>query len=339
MSNYNCFRCNRTFRRKDYLTKHLQRKFPCKDANLIETSIKSEIGYSKKNIQNIQKISENIRINSDIKNIVNLTHNKLISPSNTTFICKYCNSVFKYKCNLSRHINTLRCNKIPKKVIKNIINTCKNKEIVKFKNNNKLINISNNNSNNTSNNNIINNTLNNTNNNTNNNTINNNTVHINLNPFGKENLNSITKDEKIKVLNEMFLAFPRALEKIHYTIPENNNFFLTNKNNKNFITLYNGEAFIYEHTNKFKDKLCNNIMEKLEDWFNEYKSKLLKNKKKILKQVFEEFYGGNLDDKYYKEVDKYLLTYSDNIKIILKDTIKKVKGENIKKIIKNTNLM
>ena len=130
----------------------------------------------------------------------------------------------------------------------------------------------------------------------------------------------------------MFLAFPKALEIIHYTIPENTNFFLANKNNKDFITLYNGTDFIYEHSNKFKDKLCNNIMEQLEKWFNECNNKLLKNKKTILKQVFEEFYGGNLDKKYYKEIDKYLLTYSDNIKTILKDTIKEVKEENIKKI-------
>jgi hypothetical protein len=328
MSKYTCFRCNRIFRRKDYLTKHLQRKFPCKDANLCETSIKNDFGYIFQNNQNNQKITKNNWLNLDIKNIVNTTDIIPISASNTSFSCKYCNKEFKYKCSVSRHINTLRCNKIPKKVIKNIINTCKNKEIVKIKNkkNNKLINISNTNSNNISNNNIINNTL----NNNNINTINNNNIHINLNPFGKENLNSITKDEKIKVLNEMFLAFPKALEKIHYKIPENNNFFLTNKNNQNFITLYNGEGFIYEHSNKFKDKLCNNIMEQLEDWFNEYKSKLLKNKKKILKQVFEEFYEGQLDEKYYKEVDKYLLTYSDNIKTILKDTIKKVKENNIK---------
>ena len=165
----------------------------------------------------------------------------------------------------------------------------------------------------------------------NNNTIHN-TININLNAFGKENLNSITKEEKIKTLNEMYLGFQEILKKVHYNIPENNNFFLANKNNQHFITLFNGEEFIYEHSNKFKDKLCNNLMEHLEEWFNEYKNQLLKNKKNMLKKVFHEYYDGKLDDKYNKEIDKYLFSYSDNIKIILKDTIKTVKMKTIEKI-------
>ena len=125
----------------------------------------------------------------------------------------------------------------------------------------------------------------------------------------------------------MFLAFPKALETIHYNIPENNNFFLANKNNNKFITIFNGEGFIYEHSNKFKDKLCTNLMEHLEEWFNEYKNQLLKNKKNMLKKVFNQYYDGKLDETYFNEIDKYLLSYSDEIKGILNETIKKVRNE------------
>ena len=95
-------------------------------------------------------------------------------------------------------------------------------------------------------------------------------------------LKSIQKrygEDKInKILNSMRDRGPDGKD---YKILDNNNFYLANKNNKNFITYYNGHDFIYEHSSKFKDKLCNNIMEQLEEWFNEYNNKLLKNKKKI----------------------------------------------------------
>ena len=182
-----------------------------------------------------------------------------------------------------------------------------------------------------------------THNTTHNNTTNNitNNVIINLNPFGKENLDSITKEAKINTLNQMFLAFPKALETIHYNIKEKNNIFLANKNNNKFITIFNGEGFIYEHSNKFKDKLCTNLMEHLEEWFNEYKNQLLKNKKNMLKKVYNQYYDGKLDEKYFNEIDKYLLSYSDEIKGILNETIKKVRNEkkmdNLKKIQKELN--
>jgi hypothetical protein len=329
---YSCKICLKLFKSNYHLQRHMNRKRPCLKNNFEISNLDNYPKLSKV-IQNYPKLSKNIP--SIIQNdIINSIDNK--NTIKTTYKCKYCCKIYKYKSGISKHINTLRCKEIPQKVVKNIINTCKNKEIVikktKIEESNNLSIIPNNNSSNNNNNSSNNNSLNNTNsNNTNNtnNTINNNNIHININPFGKENLKNITKEEKIKTLNQMFLAFPKALEIIHYRNPENTNFFLANKNNKNFITLYNGEGFIYEHSNKFKDKLCNNIMEQLEDWFNEYKSKLLKNKKKILKQVFEEFYGGQLDKKYYKEIDRYLLTYSDNIKTILKDTIIKVKENNI----------
>jgi len=359
MSNdYSCPICLKNFHEKWRLDRHMNKKRPCfntsekSDKKGVYPNISKIYPNISKIYPNISKIYPNISnkktpLKKDKKHIQKKSLNSTNSIS--TYKCKYCNKVYKHKCNLYKHINSLRCKEIPHKIVKNIIKTCKNKEIIKKKeenennilstlnNSNNFINSRNtkssNNSKSVNNNNNFNNTNNNISNNSHNNISNsNNTININLNPFGKENLSSITKEEKIQTLNHLFLAFPKALEQIHYKILDNNNFYLANKNNKNFITYYNGHDFIYEHSSKFKDKLCNNIMEQLEEWFNEYNNKLLKNKKKILKQLFSEFYDGSLDEKYYKEIDKYLLSYSDNIKSILKDTIKKVKKENIKSL-------
>ena len=95
MSKYTCFRCNRIFRRKDYLTKHLQRKFPCKDANLCETSIKNDFGYIFQNNQNNQKITKNNWLNLDIKNIVN---------SKKKFSKKDLQTILNYKDDIDKKI-------------------------------------------------------------------------------------------------------------------------------------------------------------------------------------------------------------------------------------------
>ena len=356
VSNYTCHKCNQSFKSKWHLTRHLNKKKPCINVNI-------GINYKEsKSIKETEKIKKKKVVKKptkprkekkeEIEDILinNILKNNNISTSNNNdnqvtinlgtqkqYICEYCNQVFKHSSSLCKHKTNLRCYKIPKQEIKNVISKCKNKKIIQIKKrilqnkkvdkveeNNNFIN----NSTNISNMNIMNNS-NNTNHITNNNTnhITNNNIVINLNPFGKEDLSSITKEQKINTLNQMFLALPKALETIHYNVLENNNFFLANKNNKKFITYYDGESFIYEHSNKFKDKLCTNLMEHLEEWFNEYKNQLLKNKKSMLTKVFNEYYDGKLDGKYSNEIDKYLLSYSDEVKGILNETIKKVRKE------------
>ena len=41
----------------------------------------------------------------------------------------------------------------------------------------------------------------------------------------------------------------------------------------------------------------------------------------MLKNVFNEYYDGKLEERYNVEVDKYLLTYSNEIKKIINNTL------------------
>ena len=82
---------------------------------------------------------------------------------------------------------------------------------------------------------------------------NNNLINVTINGFGNENIESITKKEILEILNKRFEAFPAALEKI-YTIPENQNFYLPNKEIKNILKY----LMVLKYTMKIVMILCIN---------------------------------------------------------------------------------
>tara|TARA_Y100000389_G_C17279885_1_gene422389 strand:- start:101 stop:706 length:606 start_codon:yes stop_codon:yes gene_type:complete len=158
----------------------------------------------------------------------------------------------------------------------------------------------------------------------NNNIINNNIISIN--PFGKENLDSITEKEKLRILNRAFMAFPEALKKIHYDIPENRNFYLPNKRDRQYVKLYNGNNVIYEDKEKFNDDLAIKIMTQLEQWFDELQKKFIVRRKQLISKMFNEFNNGELEEKYNKEIEKFSLSYSSDIKELLEIELLKIKN-------------
>lgn len=291
MVEFKCNRCHKIFKRKDYLQKHIERKYPCKVVEVVNNEANSR-----------QTFAESLPDNGVLATINN-TENK-------TYKCQFCNKVFAHLCSLSKHKNMLRCKKMKKKDRDNII----------AKTNNIVTNNLNNSHNTTNNLNISNS------NNNSNNTINNN-ISITINPFGKEDVSSITKAEKLKILNKMYLCMPAALKKIHHDIPQNRNVYFANKSNRKFITVFNGKRPIYKKNNKIKDKMCNNIMSHLEEWFNKYQKQFVKNKKKILTELFNSYNNGELETKFFEEIESFLLSYSNDIKKDVDNTILKLKKE------------
>ena len=227
--------------------------------------------------------------------------------------CKYCIKSYTTLNALYKHTNELRCKEIPDTEIKKIKlyknNKILNKKIEKEK---QLVQINNNITNN--------------NNNNSHNKININNNIININPFGKENLESITEKEKIRILNRTFMAFPEALKKIHYDIPENRNFFQTNKKDKKYIQVYNGKNIIYEDKDKIQDDISYKVMVHIGVWFDEYEIKFNTRRKELISRMFDEFNDGKLEDKYENEIEKFILSYSNDMKEIMQKQIEKIKN-------------
>lgn len=366
-----------SFRRKDYLTKHLQRKYPCKEANtnnIVEqgkpkVNISTTMGKPKVNIST-KMGKHKVNISTNIENVENNENNLKSNEEYNTkkYECEYCNKDYNYKQSKSRHLKkckkykniTEKANKFDK-IVKNLdkqnkslilVKNNNEEEEIKIRKNNKIktndiilnntykhnhnilsleateganendendVNsartiISNNNNNNTNNNTTNNNTIN---NNTNNNTI----IINHINPFGKENLESITEEKIINILNQSFNSFQETIKAIHKDIPENSNFYLPNKSDRKHILYYNGQDNIYETASKFKDKLCDKTIKQIEEWYDKYNKKCIKTKRKMLKKVFNEYYDGKLETRYNTEVDNYLLTYSNAIKKLINNTL------------------
>ena len=241
-------------------------------------------------------------------------------------MCKYCSKVFAYKSGLSKHINTLVCKKIPLSEKKIILKKCNNRAIEEFKEFQKFKEVNNfkQNINNYSN---SHNTI-----NTQNNIQTQNNINITINPFGKENLETITEKTMMRVLNKAFCAFPAALEEIYFKIPENRNFYLPNKSERKYISYFDGSRTVYEKKDDFNYKVKNNVMDVLENWFDICKEKFITRRQNLISRMFQDYGTGKLDDKHDEEVETFLLTYSNDIKELVDVQVNKLrKKRKIKK--------
>ena len=287
MTDNSCDRCGKTFKFPYLLKNHKNRKFPC------------QIAIKEKNIKNtIQILSKNYP-----KTIQKLSKKNEQKPTK----CEDCCKVFTYKCNYYKHRSQLRCKKMKKTEKMDRMEKLKNQVVLKKKGFKNLTINHINNTQNIQNNQIIHNNI------------------INVNAFGKENLESITEQEKLRILNRAFMAFPEALKKIHYDIPENRNFYLPNKRDRQYVKLYNGDNIIYENKEKFNDVLAINIMTQLEGWFDELQKKFIMRRKQLISKMFNEYNKGELENKYNKEIEKFSLTYSSDIKELLEIELLKIK--------------
>ena len=365
---FTCNICKREFSKKWMLDRHRKRIYPCFDGETTKSNFgtsknnkKSDFGTSKTSFGTSKmtyqrQISYATKNTNDSNNICTHQKNdkkskKMNELKECKFVCNFCGRVYKHKQSKYNHLLNCKEKKKLEKQENQISQICQDNKTVDIINNNnnnnnnnkKLVNKniksknkiktkneSDNNYSNFNNKITIRNNINNTIQNQQNATvINNQNIHIHINAFGNENLESITEKDKINILNKVYEAFPEALKTI-YSIPENRNFYLPNKREKKYVKVFDGDVGVYEDSNEFKFKLSNIIINKLEEWFDEYNRQIKNKRKGNLKNVFDDFNNGELNSRYFNDIEKYLLTYSNDIKFFFEKEIRmisKIKGK------------
>jgi len=298
-----CDKCETSFEKKYLLTRHLKRKTDCyKPEKLIE-KYEDKIKY----------------IDDEIKKLTEFS-----IRSNT--ICRFCKETFFKKGNMERHLEhncVIKKNLLKEKneyiekknKYQNDINNSNKDTLIdilneKIENMKKEIDTLRNNKNNTTNN-ITNNT-------TNNITINNNNLNININSFGKENLDHISEADYKKYLNSFFKGLSNLIEKVHFdeNVPENHNISFTNMRSK-YINVYVDNNWVLKDKNEIVDKIISKKYDLLNDKFEELKeNNKLTNK---ITENFEEF------QENYNDIEAQKNT-KENVKLLLYNNRNKIKN-------------
>jgi uncharacterized C2H2 Zn-finger protein len=292
MVSYKCEKCNKEFNQKSNYIKHINRKNTCisVDNNII--------------IYKCEKCNKEFNHKTSY-----LYHINKINSCNDINLQEKCNNLeielFNLKKDFELLVNKNKELENENELYKNLVDKC-------------LIN------NKTKNNKTIKNSNNNTTNNTMNNTINN--INVNLVPFGMENLDDLTLEEKTNILNSGFLCYVVCTKKI------NCNPRLPQYHNISFTNLRSNDAKIYDKDKTWrtvdKEDLfetvilrrlddVNNILENEEIKISPYMDSLVKKgtdedeivkntkiKKRFHRTVYDFNAQRGLDDKPFKNKDK-----------------------------------
>jgi hypothetical protein len=332
-TNKKCKKCNKVFTECWMLLRHRKGPRGCKyidtddnnynnDTNNAEPnlSIKTDFINSTENMKiNILEDDDITKEEKDLNNIqkgndindVNIVKEEIVVINN--FVCSYCDSKFKYKRNLMRHINSKKCLEKHNKNKNNNIKLVKThlEKLVKdllvngdtqcngYNTSNTKTTKTTNNINNG----VINNTINNTINNINNINITNNMIIQYINPFGYENTDFLTFEEKLEILRSSHMACIKIL-RIVYSRRENKNFYKANKKNASISYLNENLDFGIFQEQQFRIELFKNsttllygIMldckDKLE--FNE-QLQLMENITSIKNDVYAEIFNNGLSN-------------------------------------------
>ena len=303
---HQCPTCLKEFNQSCNFKRHLARKFPCKR---VEEKVSPN---SDEQRRTATSIAEQRRSISEIQEN---TQNTPIDHKETA--CCYCDKKFKEKRYLYKHFRNA-CEKIPENKREFYISKfAKNKRHI---NNNKQLQIINNNNNC---NNKIQNINNNTNsNNTNSNNTNNiqNNINIKLNAFGKEDISSLEKKDILKLIDQAYKMIPSTMKAIHFNIPENRNMFIPNVN-RPLVKVFNGEEWVFKSLENVTKIVSDNIRDNIESWTNRYDKKLSATKRKALNAFVAQCIEGKMQLLFKDELKMFLMTYSQKLKDYVNEEI------------------
>ena len=281
----------------------------CKDVFKYPSGLKRHLLFSihcKKSDEEVDILFNNIKTETETK-----INNKNIN-------CIYCNKEFSRKDSLQRHIEKSKCGKLQIQENKNTLNISKQnlqilikEEAQKILNNNNLTN-----NNNTINNIINNNTI------INNNITNNNTIIQHINPFGFEDVRTISISEMKTILTSGTEAGLKIIKTIYNKI-ENKNFYKPNISKPEIACLNKDFNLTIYKTREFADALFDRCIAFLHHMLYLCKNEYTKNNIKYIYDNIEHIETTMRTEIYDKKLKNIIDTEFLNNNINNKDRIKK----------------
>ena len=316
MVKYECFRCGYNTTHRGHLLNHLNRKNICvpTDDNIDIEQIKKHYGFEN-SLDPLQITPNSLKITpkslkitpTDCEEISSkipqksshLPQKSSLLPQNTTKInqCKYCNKILSRCDNLNRHMKTCK----EKKEVE--LTMIQNEEMIKIKKESEDMkkeieelknfkiqtqnNITNTNSHNTT-------------NNTNN--------TININNYGNENLKHLRSKDFAGLLNGIYGAVPKLIEKIHFDPdhPENQNIKFTNKKLPYLKIMKDGKWQLVHKKHELLDLIDNKCFMLKEKYYN-----ILEKEKYNITEVQRD------------KIEKFMKQYNEEDKKMMLDLIER----------------
>ena len=289
MPNYICTKCCKEFTHKNDYTKHINRKYSCKNIPSDSTKIPPDTTDSPPDTTKFHQKREIIKKRIDV----------------TKLKCGYCGGIFSRKDALIRHING-RCpikktdDAYKEKLLEKLIKQLEEKDarikekdkiidnlVARFENIEKKLDNS---------------THIGTQNNIDKQQIN----IINLVPFGKEDINQITESEYRRILIRGMNSVPAFVEKLHFdkNKPENHNVYISNMRD-DYVLVYDGIKWRLKNRDDTLQQLYDEKSDILETKFEELIERLDEPTIKMFRRFLK---AKDSDDAVIKHIKKELKT-------------------------------
>lgn len=134
-------------------------------------------------------------------------------------------------------------------------------------------------------------------------------LDIKINPFGKEDISSMSDSEKLGILKTGANAFKNLL-KYTYDKPENKNLYILNKRDRTIQFLNNMyQLEIGDMNEVLSEVVCNNI-NNLDMLYDEMSDKMDNTSKRTFERISAKYQKGEKDDIYKRASFLYLLDAS-----------------------------